>query len=203
MKNLKKSLAKNRAIGAMRLEHCAANFLTGDRNVPRTKIGKTPVELFLGKQIVTCQAWFFQKMLNESDTNLPRVRSFTVGQQVLVKNYMGEEKCLSGVIHEVLSPVTYVVEVNGNCLKGHVNQMLSVKGNANPMQLTQMDSFVMGLVGTLMSWTHQCGQGFVWTTSSGNTSIEITTASCGKKHLSTWETDVHLKDWTCDCRMQM
>ena len=33
---------------------------------------------------------------------------------------------------EVLGPVTYNVEVNGNCVKRHVNQMLGVKGKPKP-----------------------------------------------------------------------
>ena len=56
---------------------------------------------------------------------------------MLVKNYRGGEKWLNGVIREVLGPVTYNVEMDGNCVKRHVNQMLGVKGN--PKHLTQMN----------------------------------------------------------------
>lgn len=47
---------------------------------------------------------------------------------------------MNGVTREVLGPMTYNVEVNGKCVKRHVNQMLSTK--ANPAQLTQVDSCV-------------------------------------------------------------
>lgn len=141
VQNLKKSLAKNRAVGGMTLEHCVANFLIGYRNTPHTKTGKTPAELFLRRQVRTrlslIKPEFSQRIQTESEPNLPRVRSFTVGQQVLVKNYRGGEKWLNGVIREVLGPVTYSVEVKGNCVKRHVNQMLGVK--ENPNQSTQMD----------------------------------------------------------------
>lgn len=142
VQNLKKSLAKNRAIGGMTLEHCVANFVFGYRNTPHTTTGKTPSELFLRRQVRTrlslIKPEFSQRMQTETEPNLPRVRSFTVGQQVLVKNYRGGEKWLNGVIREVLGPVTYNVEVNGKIVKRHVNQMLSTK--ANPAQLTQEDS---------------------------------------------------------------
>lgn len=59
-------------------------------------------------------------MQNEPDPNLPHVRSFMVGQQVLVENYRGGKKWLNGDIREALSPVTSLV-------KRHVNQMLSTK----------------------------------------------------------------------------
>lgn len=143
VQNLKKSLAKNRAIGGMTLEHCVANFVFGYRNTPHTTTGKTPSELFLKRQVRTrlslIRPEFSQRMQTETEPNLPRVRSFTVGQQVLVKNYRGGEKWLNGVIREVLGPVTYNVEVNGKCVKRHVNQMLSTR--ANPDQLTQVDSY--------------------------------------------------------------
>ena len=45
---------------------------------------------------------------------------------MLVKNYRGGEKWLDGVITDVLVPVTYLVSVNGTCVKRHVNQMLDV-----------------------------------------------------------------------------
>jgi hypothetical protein len=52
-----------------------------------------------------------------------------MGQAVLVKNYRGGEKWLDGVITDVLGPVTYLVSVNGTCVKIHVNQMLDAKKN--------------------------------------------------------------------------
>ncbi|XP_059894695.1 uncharacterized protein K02A2.6-like [Gadus macrocephalus] len=142
VQNLKKSLAKNRAIGGMTLEHCVANFLIGYRNTPHTKTEKTPAELFLRRQVRTrlslIKPEFSQRMQTESEPDLPRFRFFKVGQQVLVKNYRGGEKWLNGVVREVLVPVTYSVEVKGKCLKSHVNQILGVKGNPN--HSTQMDS---------------------------------------------------------------
>ncbi|XP_048828016.1 uncharacterized protein K02A2.6-like [Brienomyrus brachyistius] len=141
VQNLKKSLAKNRALGGMTLEHCVANFLFGYRNTPHTTTGKTPAELFLRRQLRTrlslLRPEFSHRMQTETEPHLPRVRSFSVGQQVLVKNYRGGEKWLNGVIREVLGPVTYNVEVDGKCVKKHVNQMLSTK--VNPAQ-RQVDS---------------------------------------------------------------
>lgn len=46
---------------------------------------------------------------------------------MLVQNYRGGEKWLDGVITDVLGPVTYLVNVQGICVKRHVNQMLDAK----------------------------------------------------------------------------
>ncbi len=51
VQNFKKSLAKNRAVGGMTLQHCIANFLFSYHNIPHTTTKKTPAELFLKKQV--------------------------------------------------------------------------------------------------------------------------------------------------------
>lgn len=56
-----------------------------------------------------------------------KVSSFSVDQEVLVKNYRGGEKWLNGVITKILGAVTYMVNVEVNSAKRHVNQMLNIK----------------------------------------------------------------------------
>ena len=86
VQNLKKSLAKNRAIGGMTLEHGVAHFLIGYRNTPHPKTGKTPAELFLRRpertRLSLIKPEFSQRMQTESEPNLPHVGSFMV-----IKNY--------------------------------------------------------------------------------------------------------------------
>lgn len=125
VQSFKKSLAKNRAVGGMSLQHCIANFLFSYRNMPHKTTKKTPAELFLKRQVRTrlslvkpdmsqsFQAGSFPSQLGRKK----KLRSFSVGQTVLVKNYRGGGKWLDGVITDVLGPVTYSVNVNGTCVK--------------------------------------------------------------------------------------
>ena len=137
VQNFKKSLEKNRAVGGMTLQHCIAKFLYGYRNMPHTTTKKTPAELFLKIQVQTrlsivkpeVSPSFHTGSFPKQSEIKRRVRSFSMGQAVLVKNYRGGEKWLDGVITDVLGPVTYLVSVNGTCVKIHVNQMLDAKKN--------------------------------------------------------------------------
>ena len=53
VQNFKKSLAKNRAVGGMSLQHCIANFLFCYRNTLHTVTEQTPAELFLNRFVCT------------------------------------------------------------------------------------------------------------------------------------------------------
>ncbi len=135
VQNFKKSLAKNRAVGGMTLQHCIANFLFSYRNMPHTTTKKTPAELFLKRQVRTrlslvkpdVSQSFQAGSFPSQSAGKKKLRSFSVGQVVLVRNYRGGEKWLDGKITEILGPVTYLVSVNGTCVKRHVNQMLESK----------------------------------------------------------------------------
>ncbi|XP_056612166.1 uncharacterized protein K02A2.6-like [Triplophysa dalaica] len=129
VQNLKRALAKNKAGGGKSLQHCVANFLYGYRNTPHTATHKTPAELFLKRSVRTRLSLYNLRelWLDQCDPYKTTYKpgKVTVGQAVLVKNYSGGEKWLKGTISKVLGPVTYMVDVNGNCVKRHVNQMLS------------------------------------------------------------------------------
>lgn len=47
---------------------------------------------------------------------------------------------LDGVITDVLGPVTYLVSVNGTCVKRHVNQMLDAKRKSVTPEQTLTDT---------------------------------------------------------------
>lgn len=74
----------------------------------------------------------FQADTSNHTQGQKKVRSFSVGQAVLVRNYRGGGEWLDGVITEVFGPITYMVSVNGTCIKRHVNQMLDTKRNDVP-----------------------------------------------------------------------
>lgn len=69
-----------------------------------------------------------------------KLRFFSVGQAVLVKNYMRGEKWLNGVITDVLGTVgTYMVSINRACVKRHVNQMLDAKSERGERTVINTD----------------------------------------------------------------
>lgn len=150
VQNFKRSLAKNRAMGGMTLQHCIANFLFSYRNMPHTTTKKTPAELFLKRQVRTRLSLVKPDLSQSISAGGPstqsdrkrKLRSFSVGQAVLVKNYRGGEKWLNGVITQVLGPVTYMVSVNGACVKRHVNQMLDAKTKPGEQTVINTDGYV-------------------------------------------------------------
>jgi hypothetical protein len=81
-------------------------------------------------EIVHKQSTTSAKTVEGSQVNSDKpqkVSSFSVDQEVLVKNYRRGEKWLNGVITKGLGPVTYMVNVVVNSAKRHVNQMLNIK----------------------------------------------------------------------------
>lgn len=119
----------------MSLQHCIANFLFSYRNMPHTMTKKTPAELFLRRQVHTRLSLVKSEVspsvqpgsFPDQSGKKIKLRFFSVAQAVRVKNYRGGGKWLDGVITDVLGPVTYMVNVNGTCVKRHVNQMLDEK----------------------------------------------------------------------------
>ena len=103
--------------------------------MPHTTTKKKTAELFLKRKFRTrlsivkpeVSPSFHTGSFPKQSEIKRRVRSFSMGQAVLVKNYRGGEKWLDGVITDVLGPVTYLVSVNGTRVKRHVNQMLDAK----------------------------------------------------------------------------
>lgn len=104
-------------------------------HMPHTTTRKTPAELFLKRQVRTRLSLvkpgespsFHTGSVPKQSEMKKKVWSFSMCQAVLVKNYRGGEKWLNGVITDVLGSVTYLLSVNGTCLKRHVNQMLGAK----------------------------------------------------------------------------
>lgn len=114
--------------------------------MPHSTTKRTPAELFLGRQVRTRLSLVkpdpsqsFPTESLDQPAGRGKLRFFSVGQDVLVKNYRGGEKWLNGVIADVLGPVTYMVSVNGACVKRHVNQMLAGKSDTREQTVINTD----------------------------------------------------------------
>ena len=93
------------------------NYLFAYRSTPSTVTGKTPAELFLGRNL-KCKQDQLKPPLDRLAVQFTNVVSkFTVGERIFVRNYNSKGKWLSGVVN-------YEVDVDGNLYKRHVDQLL-------------------------------------------------------------------------------
>ncbi|XP_060855198.1 uncharacterized protein K02A2.6-like [Metopolophium dirhodum] len=96
--------------------------------------GVSPAELHLGRSLFTSLDRLLPFAKSKYDKNLEnaarnnrggREKKFDINDKVMCKNYGKGEKWLPGVILKILSPVTYLVSVNGFCVwKRHINQII-------------------------------------------------------------------------------
>ena len=103
------------------LEHRLANLLIPNRSTPHTVTGRSPAELFLGRQIRNCftllkpnlnRAVEEQQLKQNEHHDEGRVKSreFKLKEVVLVRNWRrGIERWIPGRITQVKGPRTYLV----------------------------------------------------------------------------------------------
>lgn len=100
VQNLKQSLEKHSGSGRS-LQHMVDNFLFVYRNTPHATTGKTPAELFLKRQLRTrlslVKPSFSTEMQERQASKVNKgtgkpLRSFQVGQAVLVRDSRGGER---------------------------------------------------------------------------------------------------------------
>ena len=84
--------------------------------------GKSPSELFFGRQIKTSLDLLRPTVPCVLDFNLGDPK-FHVGDKVAVRNYIHGPKWKVGIIHEVLGPLTYNVLVSERIIKRHEKQL--------------------------------------------------------------------------------
>ena len=114
--------------------HRLASFLLTYRTTPYLTTGTPPCELLIGQSLRTrwdllkpdtrtsvCRRQAKQKERHDQHA---RMRSFYVGQSVMVCNFGSGNNCISGVIVHQLGPVTYLVNVSdGRVWKRHVDHL--------------------------------------------------------------------------------
>ena len=119
-----------------------AQFLLTYRATPHATTGVPPAELFLKRKLRTRldllkpsgedrvhQKQQEQKRNHDRHT---RLREFTVGQAVLVRNLRDGPNWLVGSVVKKCGPVNYEVEVEGRVWKRHADQLMEYKGQPVP-----------------------------------------------------------------------
>ena len=110
-------------------------FLTKYRNVPHSTTGESPAFLMMGRSVRTRMDLFrpnLQKTVKDKqDAEVIRCggdqHKFKVGQPVLVRDYRinNSNKWAAGVILKENGPVSFIVDVNGEHWRRHVDQIRS------------------------------------------------------------------------------
>ncbi|XP_041822728.1 uncharacterized protein K02A2.6-like [Chelmon rostratus] len=135
VQTFKQSLDKQKDSGRS-LQHCIDSFLFSYRNTPCSSTGKTPTQLFLKRNVRTRLSQVtpkFSVQMQEKQEKVKneqtRVRVLQPNQRVLVKNFRGGEgkKWKHGVIEQVLGPLTYMVNIDGQISKKHIDQLIASK----------------------------------------------------------------------------
>ena len=136
VQELKRILAKR---PKMNLQHNIADWLFVYRNTPHTTTNRTPAELFLNREPRTrfsllrpsLQQHVQQKQMIQQqnhDAGRVKLRTFTVGQKVSVRNHRGgKEKWMSGTVVAVKGPRQYLVRVLGRTRYVHADHMIMDK----------------------------------------------------------------------------
>ncbi|XP_021354167.1 uncharacterized protein K02A2.6-like [Mizuhopecten yessoensis] len=109
-----------------------SNFLLAYRNSPQSTTNETPAKMFLGRNLPsrldllrpTVQERVEQRQEKMSERRHTHTRNFEAGQTVMIRDYRGERKWLSGTIQEKTGPVSYRIQVSpGVIWRRHVDQM--------------------------------------------------------------------------------
>ena len=115
-------------------QHRLENFLLTYRSTPHATTNVAPCDLFLGRRIRTrldlvkpnlerrvCEKQANQKQQHDQHV---RLREFTIGQQVMVRNMGPGPSWVPGEIKQQLSPLTFLVSVaDGQTWKRHVDHL--------------------------------------------------------------------------------
>ena len=118
-----------------------SRFLLSYRSAPNTTMGRTPSELLL-KCLIRTRLDLLKPSIYETITHnqsqqkhhydkRTKMCTFEIGEHVLVQNFRGAPKWLSGVIVGTAGNVSYQVRVESQIWNRHVYQLL--QGTISPI----------------------------------------------------------------------
>ena len=141
-------------------------FLHAYRNTPHTATNRAPAEMMIGRPLRS-RLDLIRPTVQPEALSTMKSRSFTLGQQVKARAYLGPKQWITGVIQEILGPKTYVVEMlekpyQGFMWRRHVNQLRDASGVASESVTENVSSSVHcgGSAGQSVS-AAQSASGFV------------------------------------------
>ena len=131
------------------LPHQLANFLLMYRSTPHTTTGVSPASLFMGRNLRTrfdlIRPDIHQRVVDKQSQQKKdhdqhvQVRTFQVGERVMVKNFRSGPNWVPATITQQDGPVSYTVCVeNGQLWKRHLDHIKS-KGQNVPTEFSPSD----------------------------------------------------------------
>ena len=126
-----KNAMKSYNANASTVHTCIPKFLLSYRTTPHTTTGVCPSLLLMGRRIRSkldlmlpdAKSTNEEKMFRKLE-EIKKIRSFEVEDKVMVRTYANnKEKWTPGTVTKVLGTLHYEVEVNGNVLKKHIDQL--------------------------------------------------------------------------------
>ena len=138
-------------------------FLFRYRTTPSTMTGATPAELFLKRRVRTLiylliyllrpsfekRVWIKQALQENVSDGSRSVTEFNVNDRVVVENFYGKPKWLSGTVVKRSGPVNYKVNVDGKVMRRHLDQMQSsdraISLSRHPLEESAVSDFSRAL----------------------------------------------------------
>ena len=108
-----------------------SQFLFSYRNTLHLRTGLTPAEVLLKRKPRTHLSLIKPDFRSRSSKVASEMagskspREFSVGEQVLARNYSGGAKWLKGVIVEKTGPLSYKVRIEGGIIRRHIDQLVA------------------------------------------------------------------------------
>jgi len=144
-KNVMKKWVKDKEDIETKVEH----FLFAYRNTPHTSTGVSPADRLLQRRPRTALTMIKpgantvvektnERMVMQRLRN--QVRTFSVGDSVMARNYSRGDKWIAGIVEQVTGPVSYKIRIPGGILRRHVDQLApgSTKHqDREPIDITQ------------------------------------------------------------------
>lgn len=138
--------------GGRSLSHRLANFLLTYRTTPHATTGKSPSQLFMGRQIRTrfdllipdCGRHVLERQAQQKsshDRAHSRNCQWFVGQRVMARNLRPGPDWVPATILEVQGPVTYLVETDDKQVwKRHLDQLKEFEERRQTPEVSSEDS---------------------------------------------------------------
>ena len=109
------------------------------RVTPHATTGEAPSVLLMGRKIRTKLDLILpsvnskvEKSQNRTVMSTDRLsREFDSGDNVLVRNYSNDEKWKTGTVHSKLGDRHYLIDMEGNVVKRHIDQLLEKRSSNN------------------------------------------------------------------------
>ena len=109
-----------------------AKFLLAYRNTAHATTGETPAVLFMGRQLRTrldllkpsLHSKIVESQRKQAVAKGGLLRQLAVGQKVVARNYMGQNKWAPGIVRAQTGPLSYKVEVGSKLVwRRHIDQL--------------------------------------------------------------------------------